>query len=163
MRLCVPLRTSWRSFSIVPRSAPWATRFARPRFGVATLSCGLWGWQQRVAALLCARSWYAQHRNPRCRLGAVSALEKLSKREVCPWWSLFAKCRLSDADACTRCPSLQLATQAQVDEISARCDDNTKKRISGVPTDARGAPTANPAPGTGKEPSPKKKAKLDGV
>jgi hypothetical protein len=96
-------------------------------------------------------------------LGAVSALEKLSKREVCPWWSLFAKCRLSDADACTRCPSLQLATQAQVDEISARCDDNTKKRISGVPTDARGAPTANPAPGTGKEPSPKKKAKLDGV
>jgi hypothetical protein len=97
-------------------------------------------------------------------LGAVAALEKVvAKRDTCPWWSLFGVCKMSAIDACSRCPSLQLATQAQVDEVAARCDDNTKKRISGVPTDARGNPSPNPAPGTGKAQSPSKKAKLDGT
>jgi hypothetical protein len=96
-------------------------------------------------------------------LGAVSMLEKLVKREVCPWWALFGKCRAADTNSCVRCPTLQLATQLQVDEVVAMCDDNTKKRISGVPTDARGNVSANPAPGTGKEQSPKKKPKLDGA
>jgi hypothetical protein len=97
----------------------------------------------------------------------VRALEKLVPDAVCPWWSLFGRCKKSTTDECTRCPSLQLASQAHVDAVSKQAMH--RDRIVGVPTDARGLAMPNPAPGTGKaaaphasaQPSPSKKAKID--
>jgi hypothetical protein len=94
---------------------------------------------------------------------AVAALEQLTSPEVCPWWSLFGRCKGSLTDECKRCPTQRLATQKQVDDVAARCDVRSKRRIAGVPTDTTGKPMPNPAPGTGNSaaPSPAKKAKLD--
>ena len=95
----------------------------------------------------------------------VAALELTADPRACPWWSLFGKCHKSKSDECPRCPTGILATQAQVDAVVLLAEDFQARRVVGVPTDARGAPKPNPAPGTGDaskaSASPTKKTKLD--